>query len=109
MNQLIIADREEHTERNNEIFSENLIFNFSIYSPASDLLESLNREKVIINCDESNAKGLKLVPLGRSSLINTAYPCYLPMPFFNMLQPTAFVKSPLPPLPNPIFLYRRRI
>ena len=34
-------------------------------------LESLNREKVIINCDESNAKGLKLVPLGRSSLINT--------------------------------------
>ena len=47
MNQLIIADREEHSERNNESFSENLILNFSNYSPASDLLESLNREKVI--------------------------------------------------------------
>ena len=69
MNQLIIADREEHTECNNEIFSENLIFNFSIYSPASDLLESLNREKVIKNCDESDAKGLRSVLRGQSRLV----------------------------------------
>ena len=31
------------------------------YSPASDLLESLNSEKVIKNCDESDAKGLRSV------------------------------------------------
>ena len=73
MNQLIIADREEHSERNNEIFSENLILNFSNYSLASDLLESLNREKVIKNCDKSNAKGLRSVALGRSSLMDAYY------------------------------------
>ena len=46
---------------------------YSIYSPASDLLESLNREKVIKNCDESDAKGLRSVAPGRSSLIHTLY------------------------------------
>ena len=70
MNQLIIADREEHSERNNEIFSENLILNFSNYSPAPDLLESLNREKVMKNYDESYAKGLRSVLRGRSRLMN---------------------------------------
>ena len=64
MNQLIIADREEHSERNNEIFSENLILNFSNYSLASDLLESLNREKVIKIVVNFDAKGLRSVPPG---------------------------------------------
>ena len=43
------------------------------YSPASDLLESLNSEKVIKNCDESDAKGLRSVAWGRSSLIYLVY------------------------------------
>ena len=44
---------------------------FSIYSLAPDRLESLNREKIIEICDESNAKGFRSVAGCRSSLINS--------------------------------------
>ena len=74
----MLLPRRDQEERNNEILSENLILNFSNYSPAPDLLESLNREKVIKNCDESDAKGLRSVALGRSSLGGMLYfYCYI--------------------------------
>ena len=42
---------------------------FSIYSPAPDPLESLNREKVIEICDKYNAKGLRSVLGCQSRLV----------------------------------------
>ena len=44
---------------------------YSIYSPASDLLESLNRKKVIKKYDKSDAKGLRSVAPGQSRLMFT--------------------------------------
>ena len=55
-----------------EIFhSKNTIWRFWSVSFALDPLESLNREKVIKICDESNAKGLSFVVKYHSGLMYT--------------------------------------